>query len=387
MRKIRIKRRLSIPKISSMVPILKRKSDQPFLDSILHERKNKTARLDDLKKKDKINVIDIPSIVEAEPAIVVFEDGTEAHPWLVSDSWKLQKVGSGIDGWNRDHYYKQVANIDWAEHENEFFVPLCWYPSGGMIDEDVVKFVGNYNGDNYTINNLKINAPGNEVGLFAEINGTTDIGSGVIQKIHLRNIHFKGQARCGGIAGSVIQLAGTQPPSIICCSVEGIIDGYCEVGGIAGSVFNSSIRDCFTNISMTAEYYGVGGIAGSVDTFRDFLNNYSVGSIVSTSGSVGGCIGQAYAGTYVNCYAACLVAGTTSVGGFSGSKTISNQTDCFFDSEVAGTTNSANGTPKTTVEMKQQATFTNWDFVNVWNITQDTTYPYLRDNTQDPLPI
>ena len=33
---------------------------------------------------------------------------------------------------------------------------------------------------------------------------------------------------------------------------------------------------------------------------------------------------------------------------------------------------------KTTVEMHQQSTFTDWDFINVWNIGENQTYPYLR---------
>ena len=37
-----------------------------------------------------------------------------------------------------------------------------------------------------------------------------------------------------------------------------------------------------------------------------------------------------------------------------------------------------NVTGKTTAEMMQEATFTNWDFVEIWNIGENQTYPYLR---------
>ncbi len=33
---------------------------------------------------------------------------------------------------------------------------------------------------------------------------------------------------------------------------------------------------------------------------------------------------------------------------------------------------------KTTTEMMRQSTFTDWDFINVWNIGENQTYPYLR---------
>jgi len=36
------------------------------------------------------------------------------------------------------------------------------------------------------------------------------------------------------------------------------------------------------------------------------------------------------------------------------------------------------GTPKTTEEMMQQTTFTNWDFTNIWGIVETINYPYLQ---------
>ncbi|HNV01393.1 MAG TPA: hypothetical protein PKK60_03120, partial [archaeon] len=45
-----------------------------------------------------------------------------------------------------------------------------------------------------------------------------------------------------------------------------------------------------------------------------------------------------------------------------------------------------NGTGLTTSQMKQSTNFSGWDFSTIWNITNGTTYPYLRNNTQSPLP-
>jgi hypothetical protein len=33
--------------------------------------------------------------------------------------------------------------------------------------------------------------------------------------------------------------------------------------------------------------------------------------------------------------------------------------------------------------LKQEATFENWDFVNVWDIVEGQTYPFLR-NVKNP---
>jgi len=32
---------------------------------------------------------------------------------------------------------------------------------------------------------------------------------------------------------------------------------------------------------------------------------------------------------------------------------------------------------RTTAEMQQQSTFIDWDFVNIWRINQNESYPYL----------
>ena len=40
--------------------------------------------------------------------------------------------------------------------------------------------------------------------------------------------------------------------------------------------------------------------------------------------------------------------------------------------------NCNNSYGKTTAHMKQQSTFTDWDLINVWNIGENQTYPYLR---------
>jgi hypothetical protein len=50
--------------------------------------------------------------------------------------------------------------------------------------------------------------------------------------------------------------------------------------------------------------------------------------------------------------------------------------NCYF-LDTSGPDNGY-GTPLTDGEMKQQATFTGWDFVEVWDIEENQTYPYLR---------
>ena len=49
----------------------------------------------------------------------------------------------------------------------------------------------------------------------------------------------------------------------------------------------------------------------------------------------------------------------------------------YWDTQTSGLATSYGGTGKTTAEMKQQATFAGWDFVNTWGITEGATYPFI----------
>ncbi len=53
----------------------------------------------------------------------------------------------------------------------------------------------------------------------------------------------------------------------------------------------------------------------------------------------------------------------------------------YWDTQRSGTTFSGGGEGKTTIEMKQRATFQNWDFDNIWAIEEETDYPYLKWQT------
>jgi len=55
-------------------------------------------------------------------------------------------------------------------------------------------------------------------------------------------------------------------------------------------------------------------------------------------------------------------------------------TASFWDTQTSGQATSAGGTGMTTGEMQTAGTFLDagWDFVNVWGIGENQTYPYLR---------
>jgi len=118
-------------------------------------------------------------------------------------------------------------------------------------------------------------------------------------------------------------------------------------------------------------------------------NCYATGAVLGSS-AVGGLAAGIYDGAEVtNCYSTGLVSGTGQVGGLlglvsniSGACTV---TSSYWDSQTSGQPGSAGGTGKTTVQMKQQATFAGWDFIRVWGISEGVTYPILATIQQPPL--
>lgn len=105
-------------------------------------------------------------------------------------------------------------------------------------------------------------------------------------------------------------------------------------------------------------------------------NSYSTVSIIGNT-RLGGLVGHLSA--YSTSSNKTIVTNSYS----SGYTTITNN---YWDMNTSGKTTSSGGTGKTSEEMKLQETFTSWDFINIWAINAETTYPYLRSNTQSPLP-
>ncbi|MDP4093471.1 MAG: fibronectin type III domain-containing protein, partial [Bacillota bacterium] len=116
-----------------------------------------------------------------------------------------------------------------------------------------------------------------------------------------------------------------------------------------------------------------GGSTANID------NSYSLGNVTMTSsGYAGGLVGEVYVGNVTNCYSSGSVSpnNATYSGGLVGYYYIGNVTSSYFDSTITGKTSPTNQA-RTTQQLKQKATFTGWDFTNIWHIDEGTSYPYL----------
>lgn len=91
-------------------------------------------------------------------------------------------------------------------------------------------------------------------------------------------------------------------------------------------------------------------------------------------------------GLVSNCYATTKVSGNGTVGGLVGENAFASYSKCFWDKTVNPDLNGIENTTdpnvvgKTTIEMLTESTFTDagWDFIEIWDIGESQTYPYLR---------
>lgn len=261
-------------------------------------------------------------------------------------------------------------------------------------------FVGVFDGLGHKVTGLVINRPSiNNVGLFGySLNA-------IIRNVGVVGGNVSGSSLVGGLAGyikgvvincynsgivsgidAVGGLAGYNDAAAIADSYStGAVNGSSVVGGLVGMNYGSIINS-FATGNVTGTTDSAGGLAGLNLLGGNISNSYATGS-VNGSMSVGGFVGQNVFSTITNSYSTGSVNGTTDVGGLVGfNDSTPSITNSFWDTLTSGQEGSAGGTGKTTVEMKQPATFVTagWsiDYSSnsntLWSITEGQTYPLLR---------
>lgn len=221
-------------------------------------------------------------------------------------------------------------------------------------------FQGVLYGQGYNISNVVIDTtftgtgPG---GLFSQAKNA------LIRDVGLINFNvIGGNGGAGALIGNTVDNPGNVNiinVFVMDSSISAKTGGFSGAGGIIGVAYTSvTVTKSFvlnTNISCcsggSTNDDGAGGIIG--DGVNSILNQTYSNAKVSMSGAghVGGLIASFSSPT---CY------------------------NSFWDNQTSGQLLSACGTGKTTTQMNQQATFTNWDFTNVWNINEGINYPELR---------
>ena len=298
-----------------------------------------------------------PSLTIAGNSYVVFN---EANGGIVA----LQ----GING-NLSSYYALGTDIDatstsgWSAGRG--FVPLGTNAAG---------FTGTFDGLRHTIRNLTIDLydlTTEPTGFF----GHVGVG-GVVHNIGLAGGSISGStwasnAAVGGLAGVN---SGTISNSYSSASASCVRS---FAGSLVGLNYGTITSSYATGNVTVGEARG-GGFAGQ--------NNGTITESYARGNVSGGCCANAgfvghNVGTIRNSYSTGTASGYFAIGGFVGedwSGGGSVYTNNFWDTTSSGIGGSIGAIGLTTAQMKQQASFTGWDFTNVWSIDDGIDYPRLR---------
>jgi uncharacterized protein (TIGR02145 family) len=205
-----------------------------------------------------------------------------------------------------------------------------WYELGGNVDcsatstwnsdgaggyygfEPISTFTGNFDGQGYEISGLYIDRGGDRIGLFGIVDNMTT----VIENVGLVGVNIRGGNYVGGLIGyseNVSSVEGNYTTG----AVHGT-GAAGSVGGLIGRNMDSSVSNCYSNVTVTSvDNGGTGGLIGNTQG-GSVSNSYATGNVQATN-NVGGLIGNIYGTLNIfNCYATGDVLGTGSAAGIGG---------------------------------------------------------------------
>ncbi len=267
---------------------------------------------------------------------------------------------------------------------------LVGYNHGGTITDS--RATGAVNGG-YNIGGLiGYNLEGNVVRSYAtgnvsgreRVGGFVGYNNGFVSHSYSTGA-VTGDTYIGGFVGENYETNGVVSNSY----TTGNVFGNESVGGFTGYDIYGTVSNSYSTGTVSANN-NVGGFVG-LNYMSTLSNSYAKGDVIrlsgSTSSNIGGFVGWNDKGRMINCYSTGSVhyedANDPTDKGFAGIVYTGGNyemTGNFWDMETSGQTSSAgNATGENTEEMKTRSTFTNvgWDFVDVWWMVEQKTYPLL----------
>ncbi|MHC4497999.1 MAG: GLUG motif-containing protein [Planctomycetota bacterium] len=303
--------------------------------------------------------------------------GTQEDPYVITNAEELQDMQNDLGA-----CYVLGNDIDACDTQT-------WNGGAGFepVGSDPIGFTGKFDGQGHTIAGLYINRPSDgRIGLFGYITAGAEI-----KNAGLIDVDITAYGGSGSLVGA------SNGSSILRCWSTGTVRGTSSIqaplGGLIGGNINGSLMSqCFSLVDVYAVSSGspanrTGGLVGLNNKGSIIIDCYARGD-VSAKNKVGGLVGDntwvSYGGYIKRCYSVGKVTG--SGGGLVGCNWMGGVTyDSYWDRETSGKSTSHGGTRKTTVQMMQQATFVNWDFVgesddgteDIWTIVEGSDYPRL----------
>lgn len=356
--------------------------------------------------------------------------GTEADPYQIANLANLSWISDSETEWSK--HFQLTDNIDATPS-------ITWNDSLGFspIGNSSTKFTGSLDGQNYSINGLTINQPQSDyIGLFAYMSNAS------VTSLDLTEINYSGKNYVGGVAGyndgstvdnisisgeitagdrvggvigwtqtahsgpelsvvnslSAVHVTGALytggligynggPATISKTYTTGTITGTRIVGGLAGYNSEATISESYSTGDIFADGQ-VGGLVGFNRSNSTIINSFSISNI--TAGYIVGGL-TAYnvlSSSIENSYASGTINASSTVGGLVASlESNASIINSYWNTE---TTNRANATGNSfspgvvsvkgfsTEEVKNDSSYTNWDFDNTWVRPNGSVLPTLK---------
>ncbi len=314
--------------------------------------------------------------------------GTIEDPYQIASIWDLLILRWYDEDYGKYFVLKNDIDLNPNLPGNFIFSSAIIAPdmdntNGGY---DGTSFTGVFDGSRHKIKNLTIITSGNNnnyLSLFGKVS------KGEIKNLAIENFLIM---NIPGLSIYDAGLAGFFDGNIINCYSIGTIicDWSSGIGGLTGYCSHSNINNCWTagTITLGNDSDYVGGLTGVLGAYGLGINNcYSLCKIKvgDNSWGIGGLVGYNNGGNINNSYSA----GNDTVGinspengalvGYNWYQAIGIKNSYFLD--ISGRDNNL-GEPLTDSQMKQQASFAGWDFINIWTIREGLNYPRLAwDNS------
>lgn len=299
-------------------------------------------------------------------------DGSESNPYIVEDFADVNAIKNHLVTANI--YFQQKNDI-------EFNYNGDWHPIGDYAGGP---FGGIYDGAGYKISNvITIAKEGHPAGLFGFIQSTS-----ILKNINVVNVSVTGEDYAGG-------LVGHQQGLVERCTTTGIINGNQYVGGLIG-LCQRNITQCSSQGAIHGDNC-VGGLVGSGSASVEpiiIADSYAITDVAGTQieyGKVGGLIGNSVNIQVDRCFSQGKVTSSSVernyVGGLIGSASQTAVTSSYYDIEKSELSDTGKGTPKTTAELQNIATFIGWDFENVWKMVHGQLLLQFEPDPEPPTPI
>ena len=286
-------------------------------------------------------------------------DGSPGNPFQIATLAQLIDVN---DATFSTFSFKLMIDVDLTD--------VAMQPIGFQNDNQVFVFSGSFDGNHHTISNWTYTSGNGCVGLFATLGGqvsdltlssptvsgtsTASVGAlvGCNNGVVIRDSVIAGQVTSDYYGGGLV---GQQ-------SVSGTITGIANssssaavtspfAGGLIG-FSNGQIIDSYASGEVTPTTFGGASLIG-YGSQTDMLRTYASGLVNSSSGTLGALV------AFDN-------GGITAV-------------DSFWDVDDTGQASSSYGAPLSAQQMTDASNFTDWNFVDVWNIVAEQA-PTLQAN-------